>query len=284
MTATPIDLVIRPRNIAFGRGQQHPRWWLGGDAIASAYHNGMSATFPKGEAFFVESVRRYRDDVPEPLKSQITDFVRQEVMHSREHVAFNRQAADAGYDMAFIDKRVDDSLAIARSKHPVAQLAMTVALEHFTAIFAHRLLADPSILAGAPDEARRMWLWHAIEEVEHKSVAFDTYMHVTRDLPAWKRYMLRATIFWKSSKNFAVGRFLSTVKLLEQDGFSTGWSTKARVLWFLFGKPGALRKVFWDWLAFFRPGFHPWDVDDRALIVAAEAELKGREKPLAEAA
>ncbi len=277
MTATPIDLVIHPRNIAFGRGETHPRWWLGGDPVASAYHNGMSATFPKGEAFFVESVRRYRDDVPEPLKSQITEFVKQEVMHSREHIAFNRQAADAGYDMRFIDQRVDESLAVARSKHPVAQLAMTVALEHFTAIFAHRLLGDPTILAGAPDEARRLWQWHAIEEIEHKGVAFDTYMHVTRGLPAWKRYMLRCNVFWKSSMNFAKGRFFSTVKLLEQDGF-TGWRTKARVLWFLFGKPGALRKVFPQWVAFFKPGFHPWDHDDRNLIAAAEAELAGREK------
>lgn len=283
MTATPIDLVIRPRNIAFGRGQKNPRWWANGDPVSSAYHNGMSATFPKGEAFFVESVRRYRDEVPEPLKSQITEFVKQEVMHSREHVAFNRQAADSGYDMAFIDKRVDDSLAVARTKHPVAQLAMTVALEHFTAIFAHRLLADPTILAGSPDEVRRMWLWHAIEEVEHKGVAFDTYMHVTRGLPARKRYMLRSIIFWKSSVNFAKGRYVSTVKLLEQDGF-TGWRTKARVIWFLAGRPGALRKIFPQWLSFFRPGFHPWDHDDRALIAAAEAELAGRAKPLAEAA
>ena len=283
MTATPIDLVIRPRNIAFGRGATNPRWWLRGDPVASAYHNGMSATFPKGEAFFVESVRRFRDDVPEPLKSQIGEFVRQEVMHSREHVAFNRQASDAGYDMRFIDARVDESLSVARSKHPVAQLAMTVALEHFTAIFAHRLLSDRSILDGAPDEARKMWLWHAIEEVEHKGVAFDTFMHVTRGLPAWKRYLLRSKIFWMSSKNFAKGRYFSTVKLLEQDGF-TGWRTKARVIWFLVGKPGALRKIFPQWLSFFRPGFHPWDHDDRALIVAAEAELQGREKPLAQAA
>ncbi len=283
MTATPIDLVIRPRNIAFGRTEKHPRWWLGGDAVASAFYNGMSATFPKGEAFFVESVRRFRDEVPEPLKGQITEFVRQEVMHSREHIAFNRQAADAGYDMTFIDKLVDERLGIVRTKHPVVQLATTVALEHFTAIFAHRLLKDTGILAKAPDEARRLWQWHAIEEIEHKSVAYDTYMHVTRDLSAWKRYALRCKVFWNASKNFALGRFFTTLKLLEQDGIK-GPGAVAKALWFLIGNPGALRVVFLDWLSFFKPGFHPWDIDDRDLIAKAEAELKDREKPLAAAA
>jgi predicted metal-dependent hydrolase len=280
MASTPADLVITPRNIAFGRGQQHERWWMNSDPVATAFHNAMSATFPQGESFFVESVKRFRDEVPEPLKSQIADFVRQEVLHTREHVAFNRQATDAGYDLSAIEAQVRERLALVRSRHPVAQLAVTVALEHFTAIFAHRLLSEANALAGAPDEARRMWLWHAIEEVEHKGVAFDTYMHVTRGLKPLRRWFIRSAVFLNVSRNFAKQRTRNTLDLLAQDGI-TGARAWAMVLWFMFGKPGVLRRVFPAWVAFLRPGFHPWDHDDRHLIRAAEAELRADERAAA---
>src|SRR3546814_2150957 len=41
---------------------------------------------------------------------------------------------------------------------------------------AHDALANPTHLGGAADEARQLWRWHAIEEIEHKAVAFDTYL------------------------------------------------------------------------------------------------------------
>ena len=57
---TPSDLTITPRDRRFGRGEQTKRWWNGGDPIATALYNALSATFPKGEAFFVTSVREFR--------------------------------------------------------------------------------------------------------------------------------------------------------------------------------------------------------------------------------
>ena len=139
--AAPADLAITPRNLRFGRDEVRGRWWLGGDAVATAWHNALSASFPAGEAFFIETVRRFRDQVPAELAAQIDQFVKQEAHHTREHVAFNRQVTGAGYDIAAIDKRIADSLVQARTTHPVAQLLVTVSLEHLTAIFAHAMLA-----------------------------------------------------------------------------------------------------------------------------------------------
>ena len=271
--ATPADLSITPRNLRFGRNERRERWWLNGDPFASAFNNAMSVTFPQGEAFFVETVRRFRDQVPPELATQIDAFVKQEVHHSREHVAFNRQVSDAGYDTKAMEEWVRDRLAESRQQHPVAQLCVTVALEHFTAIFAHQMLSNPKLFDGASEEARRMWLWHAIEEVEHKAVAFDTYMHVTRGLKPLKRWVIRSLVFWRVSKNFVRGRSRDTLALLRQDGI-TGLRAWAGLLWYLLGKPGALRKVFPMWLSYFRPSFHPWNHDDRHLIARAEAELR----------
>ena len=269
-SAAPSDLAITPRNLRFGRDEVRGRWWLGGDAVATAWHNALSASFPAGEAFFIETVRRFRDQVPAELAAQIDQFVKQEAHHTREHVAFNRQVTGTGYDIAAIDKRIADSLVQARMTHPVAQLLVTVSLEHFTAIFAHAMLARAGQqFDGASAETRAMWIWHAIEEIEHKGVAFDTYMHITRSLKPAKRWAIRSLVFFRVSRNFIANRVNDALALLAQDGI-TGWRAKARLWWYLLGTPGVLRQVALPWASYFRPGFHPWDHDDRALIAAHE--------------
>ena len=272
-SAAPADLAITPRNLRFGRDEVRGRWWLGGDVVATAWHNSLSASFPAGEAFFIETVRRFRDQVPAELAAQIDQFVKQEAHHTREHVAFNRQVTGAGYDIAAIDKRIADSLVQARTTHPVAQLLVTVSLEHFTAIFAHAMLARAGQqFDGASAETRAMWIWHAIEEIEHKGVAFDTYMHITRSLKPAKRWAIRSLVFFRVSRNFIANRVNDALALLAQDGI-TGWRAKARLWWYLLGTPGVLRQVALPWASYFRPGFHPWDHDDRALIAAHEAAM-----------
>jgi predicted metal-dependent hydrolase len=270
---TPADLAITPRNLRFGRDEVRERWWLGGNPVATAWHNSLSVTFPKGETFFIETVRRFRDAVPPKLASQIDDFVKQEAYHTREHVAFNRQVADAGYDVATIEKRLEENLGETRKNHPVAQLCITVSLEHFTAIFAHSMLLHGDNFAGASDEAQRMWTWHAIEEVEHKGVAFDTYMHLTRDLKPFKRWAIRSAVFWRVSRNFVYWRSHDAIAFLMQDGMGK-WEARAKLFWYLVGTPGVLRRVFFNWLSYFRPGFHPWMHDDRDLLVKAESRMQ----------
>ncbi|HEX8526996.1 metal-dependent hydrolase [Allosphingosinicella sp.] len=270
--ATPSDLTITPRDRRFGRGASTERWWLGGDPAGTALYNALSATFPKGEAFFVESVRKFRDGAPPRLAEEIRAFTTQEVMHSREHVAFNRRAADAGYDLARLEERVDRRLELVRSKHPLVSLAATMALEHFTAILAHELLADPRHLAGADHETAAMWRWHAIEEIEHKGVAYDTWLHATRDLTRFRRWKIKAKVMLLVTRNFIVDRTMGTLELLRQDGI-TGLRAWTKLLWFAWIRPGMLRKIFGAWASFFMPGFHPWKKDDRALIAAAEGSL-----------
>ena len=142
-SVTPADLTIIPRDRRFGRDEATPRHWLGGDPVGSALYNALSATFPLGEAFFVESVRAFRDGVPPGLAEDIKNFTTHEVVHSREHLAFNRRAADAGYDISKLEQRVSERLAITRDKPPVVSLAATMALEHYPASPPHDWRAHP---------------------------------------------------------------------------------------------------------------------------------------------
>ena len=271
-TRTPADLVITVRDRRFGRDANRPRWWLGGDAVATAWFNALSGTFPRGEAFFIEAVKAHRDGVPPALAEEIRKFVVQEVNHTREHVAFNRIAADAGYDMARIDRRVADLLGLLEGRPKILDLASTMALEHFTAMFAHEFLKRPELFAGGEAEATALWRWHAIEEIEHKAVAYDTWLHATRQWSRWKRWKVKSLMMLIVTKNFVLHRVQDTLDLLAQDGL-TGWRVKLRLARYLLGRNGILRIIMPAWLSYFLPGFHPWDVDDRALIASAQAEL-----------
>jgi predicted metal-dependent hydrolase len=240
--------------------------------VATALYNALSATFPKGEAFFVESVRKFRDGADPRLAAEIKAFTTQEVMHSREHVAFNKRAHEAGYDLAPLEQRVDWRLDMVRARHPIASLAATMALEHFTAILAHELLRDPRHLEGADAATAALWRWHAIEEIEHKGVAYDTWLHATKDWPRFKRWQVKAKVMLLVTRNFVVDRTLGTLELLRQDGI-TGPKAWARLFWFAYVRPGMMRKILGAWASFFMPRFHPWNHDDRALIAAEEKRL-----------
>ena len=269
-SVTPADLTITPRDRRFVDRSSPARWWNGGDPVATALYNALSATFPKGEAFFVESVRQFRDGAPPKLAEEIKAFTTQEVIHSREHAAFNRAAHDAGYDMAPLEAQLEKRLEITRSKPPIASLAATMALEHFTAILAHELLADPRHLVKAGPEAAALWQWHAVEEIEHKGVAYDTWLHATRHWTRGKRWKVKAKVMMLVTRNFIVDRTKGAIELLRQDGI-TGPKAWARLLWFMWVRPGMVRKIFSAWAKFFLPGFHPWNEDDRHLIRGYEA-------------
>ncbi len=275
---TPTDLTITPRDRRFGRESRPAKWWNGGDPVATALYNALSATFPKGETFFVESVRNFRDGADPKLTAEIKAFVTQEVMHSREHQAFNKHALEAGYDLSPLERRVDWRLDMIRDRHPIASLAVTMALEHFTAILAHELLNDPRHLAGADRETAALWRWHAIEEIEHKGVAYDTWLHATRDWPRFKRWKVKAKIMLLVTRNFVVDRTMGSLELLRQDNI-TGPRAWARLFWFAYVKPGMMRRILGAWASFFMPGFHPWNHDDRALIEAEERLLSAPRSP-----
>ena len=271
-TPTPADLAITVRDQRFGRETAPTRWWLNGDPVATAWHNALSATFPRGETMFIEAVKAHRDGAPPRLAAEIRAFVAQEINHTREHIAFNKAATKAGYDLSAIDARIAEIMELIRQRPPIVNLAATIALEHYTAMMAHDFLANPKHFAGGEAETTAMWKWHAIEEIEHKGVAYDTFLHATRDWSRLRRYRLKSVMMLLVTFNFLRNRWADTLELLAQDGL-TGWKVKAKLAWYLVGTPGVLRKIFPAWVSYFLPGFHPWQHDDRALIAKVDSEF-----------
>ena len=257
-----------------------PRHFVGGDPVMSHVVAMLSAMFPDGEDFFVRSVRARRDHVDDPeLLEQVKGFIGQEAMHGRAHRTFNQRLADLGYPTRGVERFVDQSLRLRERLLPNrANLALTAALEHYTATLAETLLAseDARELFDVP-EVRNLLLWHALEESEHKAVAFDVYRD-TGGSEGLRRFTMHVTnvLFIL----FTIGT--TTISLAKDPTVRRDPRGLLRSLRRLRTSPFLTRDVARRIRAYNRPGFHPDDIDASALVAHWRAELFGAEGALAE--
>jgi hypothetical protein len=151
-----------------------PRHWMAGSPVATAISNGVNMLFPHGERFFVRSVKYFLDQIDDPvLRTQIKGFFGQEGRHAHAHDEFNEIMRHQGYAIdQFLDGYKRLSAWLEERTPAKLNLAATAAAEHFTAIMAEGAFTRGALDAAAP-EMQQLLAWHAAEEIEHKSVAFD---------------------------------------------------------------------------------------------------------------
>ena len=268
-----VNPVVRARRIRFsyptGSLQRH---FVDGDLVMSHVVAHLSGLFPEGEEFFVRSVRCFADQITDPeLISRVQGFIGQEISHGREHRALNERLQQMGYPTRRIDRITHrDFKRFERLLSPLTCLAITAAFEHYTAVLAEMLLSDERAQAilGAT-EVRSMLLWHAIEESEHRSVAFDVYHSVggTETRRIWTMRIIELT-FTASVVLF------STLSLLG-DRATYNPVRLFRSLAALRNSPLLTRAVVRRIRAYTKPGFHPDDTDNTALLEHWTAELFG---------
>ena len=156
-----------------------PLRWNGGDAFSSALMNALSLSFPVGEQFFLDSVREGFKQLPPELqdthREDVKAFVGQEATHRRLHDLYNQHLLAQGM-VNHWEKRATKRIAYIQRFDIRHAVAATAATEHFTALLAHWLLSNPWFLDNAEPRLKNLWLWHASEESEHRSTAFDIYL------------------------------------------------------------------------------------------------------------
>lgn len=267
--STAREREIAPRNLELEIPKDTPRYWLGGDAYGTHLMNAFSLMFPAGERFFMEAVRAFRGQVDDPrLLAQIRGFCGQEALHSREHRTLNAWLANFGIDYEAYENAVAEDIKQRRAKRtPLDDLAVTCALEHFTALMADMWLNEPALRALAVEPMRTLWTWHALEELDHKSVAFDVYQTVSGDYERRIRWMVRITF------SFVLGVSMFQYFLLKRDGKLSRPRELARGWWRYWGPRGYFTRLIPAYLRYFRRDFHPWQEDHRALIARFEREL-----------
>lgn len=268
------DRTVPTRRISFEESLRTvPRHFAAdGDLILSHLAASLSSVFPDGEDFFVRSVRRYRDEVTDPeLKRQVNGFIGQEAMHGREHRAFNDRLAELGYPTKSYERITKKGLELRERIAPAsANLAATAALEHFTATLAELVLtSDETRALFGHDEVRNLFLWHALEESEHKAVAFDVYKAVggSERLRVWTMKFLRY--------GFVLGLVASIIGslLLDRRTYRPGVLRKS---WRKVRRSPIVSRALWERLKDYeRPDFHPDDHDTTELVETWRAALFG---------
>lgn len=269
---TPDDVNVFPRDIHFDLEAARKGHWLAGDPVGTAIFNAMSITFPDGERLFIDAVKNYRGEIKGKLAEDIRAFIMQEAIHSREHHMLNQLIDREKYPVAEIEAEVRERVAFSRSRGPMAMLISTIALEHFTAMLADMHAQTQDEFANVDPGIEKLWRWHAMEETEHKAVAYDVFLEVTKSWSPIQRYLRRcmamAIISFMFTRNIA--SFAS--KLLVADGYEPKAAAKA-VKRYLWKSPGLFSRGWKAYLAWYRPGFHPWDQDNRELVAGWRAEF-----------
>lgn len=263
---------IIPRRVRVDVPARTRRHWFGGDPASTHIFNALSAGFPRGEKMFVDAVRTYKDQITDPkLAEAVRRFVAQETNHSRAHEAFNDWVRGHGLPVGVIEAEVARQMdAGEKLFSPEYMLAGTAALEHFTALLAHALIESPGFLDAIDDDVRTLWLWHAIEELEHKAVAIDVYRHVGG------RESVRIAAMVVLSLSFVHDSIRQQALFMRADGHGRNVASYERFARTFFGKGGFLSGMLAPYLAYYRRDFHPSQVDDKAALSRARAMLEAR--------
>ena len=254
---------IKPRHMKFDtENMKMPQFAIENNSLISTFFYTLSAMFPEGERFFIHSVRHYQQAITDPdMLTDIKGFIGQEAHHGRCHDDLNDAINKLGIPMTLVtDNMVNRIKMLKNHLDPGRQLALTVAMEHFTASLAEFILDNPEVLDGAPEALRQMLLWHAVEEIEHKAVAFDVFrLQVGKE---WmrRRVMVIAMVTLFSRIAFFQFRMLWRVKHFPS---IKEWIEATRFFW---GKKGILRANVHGVRKFFKRDFHPNDIDQSALI------------------
>jgi uncharacterized protein len=263
---------VRRIRFRFGEKDSAPaKYFAGNDIVMSHFVALLSGSFPQGEEGFIRSVRRNADQIADPtLKKRVAGFIGQESVHGQEHRRVNAHLIEMGYPIAFFDspKMLDRRLRIERRVGARAHLAATAAAEHSTAVLAEHILTRDEVQALMWDEEiRHLFNWHALEELEHKSVAFDLYRAVggterLRIFPMAIAIVLTVPI-----------ALVGTLVAVALDPIARRQPIRiAREFLHLVRGP-LLKGILRDLTLYLRPGFHPDDIDTRALVEHWQAEL-----------
>ena len=270
ISTTPDGITIEPRNRKFELQRALATDWFDNDPFLTAIFNAMSMSFPSGEKNFIDSIRHYEDQIKDlKLLNEIRGFYQQEGIHSREHRRYNKILCEQrGYDHDTMEGVYLVTQAKAEENPdvtPKVMLASTLALEHFTASMAEIMLSG-SFMDNVEPTIKELWLWHCVEELEHKSVAFDVFNQISGS------NKMRTTMMKISIMMLLRNVTKVAMKMLRHDKQLWKWKTLKSMRHFFFGKTGFIRLYLPAHKEYFRADFHPWDFDSKDLINEWQAE------------
>lgn len=270
---TPPDMMLKPRRMQFEL-KSAPRYWANGDPVKTHFLNAVSTILPQGEDFFIRKLRENFHRISDKdLQGVTRKFCGQEAHHANEHRTFNEHLSELYPKLPMLEKAliayVNFMSSITDDDTDLAYVANT---EHMTAIMGHVLLRDADYWLEDRNMISSLFFWHVVEEVEHKSVAYDVYENVSGSY--LKRVLWMPVVVGTVANSILANQLY----MLHVDGELKKLSTWKNLVNMYWGKEGVGKEIFnLEFWKYMLPNYHPWDLDDRHLIKKWEARYEEQE-------
>lgn len=255
----PDGVSVQPREFSFGDLDAIPQYWTMGNPLLTHFENAFSIMIPPGERFFIDSVRHHENRVGDAeARELIRAFIQQEGLHGRAHDRFNHSYARFGIDVRTQQRYAEGVFRRLRRWLPWRiQLGITAFAEHLTAVGAHTLLDDDDAADQMDPQMLEFWRWHAAEELEHKAVAFDLFHKVGGRYPTRMLSVVVAVL------TLSVPILRIAKGMIDDDPHVPTRRERKEAAAF---QRRMLRRQVPMLLAYFRPRFHPWQIDDSGML------------------
>lgn len=272
-TRLPASFPVRRMDYNF---ENTPKYWCANDPAMTHYFTGLSTLFPEGESYFVRSVRALREHAKlnEALDREISAFIGQEAMHSKEHHAFHISARQHGLNPESLEKVTGIVLkGLEKIFSKKWNLLVTVGLEHYTAVLVVSMME--TVNEYMTDKTiRDLWLWHSVEETEHKAVAFDLYEYLYGN--GLNAYLPRVTIFTLSLILITGLSTIYQIVLMKRDKQLSNLKTWQNFFSFAAKQYKTFIPKFFE---YYRYDFHPNQTNEKDLVATTKIKLGIKDTP-----
>ncbi|MGZ9829798.1 metal-dependent hydrolase [Tsukamurella ocularis] len=278
-------LQLKAREVEFDLSET-PLHWIPGEPAASHCVSAYHLLFPEVERFFIAAFREALPDIEDArLREDVLGFIGQETMHANAHEDslddfFLRNGIDpeplleqARFVLDRLLGQREFRNASAARRHLVFRLAVTAALENFTAFLGHFVLNCAWDERGADPNMVALFRWHGAEEMEHRNVAYDVAMYFD---PRYSRRVITMLMTFPLTVWLSC-RFIWY--LVRHDPAAP--QSRLRVLWHAIraGRRGllpSLTTILGSALDYLRPGFRPDDTGSMAQALSYLATIEPR--------
>lgn len=276
-------LPIRHFDFKFDPKKFDERFFLNKE-LASSYFEALSIFLTFGEDVVISTARYHRDFVKDPtLKLRLTSLIGQEAIHSKVHNQFNDEVLkENNFPVEFLRYLADKvfEYGILKLPQPV-QLSLMAGIEHYTAVLAEFMMQHEEYFFASQDEKQRaMWMWHMLEESEHKDIAYDVFLELSGNY--WLRIvgflLATLTILGGVSLGGYLIPFIRKPSNLINPKYMKDMIESTALLF------GSERGVFGSSamhiLEYFKPSFHPNDHDTSEYLAYYKEKLLNPENGL----
>ena len=257
------SIPIRHLNIGFDGKEIDIEFYVN-NQFATLFFATLSVFLTYGEDLVIETARHHREFIQDPvLKQRVTSLIGQEAIHSKLHNEFNDAIKELEYPVDLYRFLGENFFKYVFLKFPQPlKLSLMAGIEHFTAVLAEYMMKHEKNFYYTDDaKSRALWMWHMLEESEHKDIAYDVYQLLNGSYP------LRASGFFLALFTIlglipATTLFIPVLRKPQEMLTRKFWKDARRGVGLIFGpKDGVFGSTIGQIFDYLRPDFHPNDHD-----------------------